>query len=241
MSLTDAPVRPKARCLGRAVLPLLLLAAAAGCRQDMHNQPKVRPHRPSRFFDDGSSSRPLPAGAVARGFLRDDAHLYRGIGPDGKFVSELPFPADAKLLARGRERFDIYCSPCHGRTGDGTGIIARRGFKQPPTFHQDRLRNQPAGYFYDVTTNGFGVMSGYAAQVTPEDRWAIVAWVRTLQYAAWAPASDLTPADLAEVEKAGPAVTSVFRAADDKTPPTPAPTLATPASAATAPAEGNAK
>jgi mono/diheme cytochrome c family protein len=162
------------------VLPLLALALGA-CRDDMHNQAKTKPLRESPFFADHSSARPLPDGVVARGFLRADAALYRGVGEDGKFVLDIPVPVTKQLLARGRERFDIFCSPCHGRTGDGQGMIVQRGFKNPSTFHVDRLRNERAGYFFDVMTNGFGQMSSYAPQVTPEDRWAVVAWVKTLQ------------------------------------------------------------
>jgi mono/diheme cytochrome c family protein len=169
--------RPSALAL---VLPLLALASA-GCRNDMHRQAKTKDLRESPFFADHSSARPLPEGVVARGFLREDAALYRGMGPDGKFVVDLPVPVTKPLLLRGQERFNIYCSPCHGRTGDGQGMIVGRGFKQPSTFHVDRLRNERAGYFFDVMTNGFGQMSSYASQVAPEDRWAIVSWIRTLQ------------------------------------------------------------
>ncbi len=161
-------------------LPLLALALG-GCRNDMHDQAKTKPLRESPFFADHSSARPLPEGVVARGFLRADAVLYRGVGPDGKFVLDIPVPVTKQLLLRGRERFDIYCSPCHGRTGNGQGMIVQRGFKNPSTFHVDRLRNERAGYFFDVMTNGFGQMSSYASQIAPEDRWAIVAWIRTLQ------------------------------------------------------------
>lgn len=162
------------------LLPVLVLALGA-CRDDMHNQAKTKPLRESPFFADHSSARPLPEGVVARGFLRADAALYRGVGEDGKFVLDIPVPVTKPLLARGRERFDIFCSPCHGRTGDGQGMIVQRGFKSPSTFHVDRLRNERAGYFFDVMTNGFGQMSSYAPQITPEDRWAVVAWVKTLQ------------------------------------------------------------
>jgi len=162
------------------LLPLLALALGA-CRDDMHNQAKTKPLRESPFFADHSSARPLPEGVVARGFLRADAALYRGVGEDGKFVLDLPVPVTKTLLLRGQERFNIFCSPCHGRAGDGQGMIVARGFKSPSTFHVDRLRNERAGYFFDVMTNGFGQMSSYAPQITPEDRWAVVAWLRTLQ------------------------------------------------------------
>jgi len=161
--------------------PAALALVLAGCRNDMHRQAKVVPLRESSFFADGSSARPLPEGVVARGFLRADAALYRGTGPDGKFLLDMPVPVTRALLLRGQERFDIYCSPCHGRTGNGQGMIVERGFKNPSMFHVDRLRNERAGYFFDVMTNGFGQMSSYASQLTPEDRWAIVGWIRTLQ------------------------------------------------------------
>jgi hypothetical protein len=169
------------RALLLAAAPAVLALALAGCRNDMHRQAKTKDLRESTFFADHSSARPLPEGVVARGFLRDDAVLYRGTGPDGKFVLDLPVPVTKQLLLRGRERFNIYCSPCHGRTGDGQGMIVQRGFKNPSTFHVDRLRNERAGYFFDVMTNGFGQMSSYASQITPEDRWAVVSWIRTLQ------------------------------------------------------------
>jgi mono/diheme cytochrome c family protein len=152
-----------------------------GCRNDMHHQAKIKPFRESTFFSDGASARALPEGTVARGFLRADAALSRGQGPDGKFVERIPVPLTRELLLRGQERFNIFCSPCHGRTGQGQGMIVQRGFKRPTSFHADRLRAERAGYFFDVITNGFGQMSGYAVQVTPEDRWAVVAWIRTLQ------------------------------------------------------------
>jgi len=155
--------------------------ALGGCRNDMHHQAKITPFRESKFFADGSSARALPDGTVARGFLNADAALFRGQGPDGKFVESIPVPITRALLLRGQERFDIYCSPCHGRTGEGQWMIVQRGFKRPMSYHIDRLRAERAGYFFDVMTNGFGQMSSYAAQVLPEDRWAIVAWIRTLQ------------------------------------------------------------
>ncbi len=185
-----------------AAIPVLALALAA-CRNDMHRQAKTIPLRESKFFADGSSARPLPEGVVARGFLRDDAALYRGMGPDGKFVLDLPVPLTRELLLRGRERFNIFCSPCHGRTGDGQGMIVQRGFKNPPSYHIDRLRNERAGYFFDVMTNGFGQMSGYAAQVPPEDRWAIAAYIRTLQISQNVPVAQLTPDQRAALERAG--------------------------------------
>lgn len=183
------------RTLFLLAAPPVLALALGGCRNDMHRQAKVVPLRESVFFADGGSARPLPEGVVARGFLREDAALYRGMGPDGKFVLDLPVPVTRALLLRGQERFNVFCSPCHGRTGNGQGMIVQRGFKSPSSFHVDRLRNERAGYFFDVMTNGFGQMSRYASQVPPEDRWAIVAWIRTLQASQYMPEEFLAKKD----------------------------------------------
>ncbi len=184
----------------RRLLPATALAAAgllaAGCRQGMYDQPKKKALAESDFYRDGQSARVPPAGTVARGYLRTDKALYAGQGPDGKFVAELPVPLTKELLLRGRERFDVFCSPCHAREGNGNGMIVQRGFKQPTSFHVDRLRQQPIGYFFDVMTNGFGQMSSYASQVPPEDRWAIAAYLRALQFSQSAPAAALSEADL---------------------------------------------
>jgi hypothetical protein len=153
---------------------------APACRQDMHDQPKYIPLRESTFFGDARSARPLPEGTVARGQLHDDLFLESGkIGKDD--ATMFPFPVDEQLMARGRERFDIFCSPCHGRTGNGDGMIVRRGYRRPPTYHDDRLRNAPVGHFVDVMANGFGAMPDYAEQVEARDRWAIAAYIRALQ------------------------------------------------------------
>lgn len=169
----------------------------------MYNQAKKRPLAESEFYRDGLSSRVPPAGTVARGWLRGDRVFETGIGPDGRFVAELPTAVtfDRSLLVRGRERFDIYCSPCHGRQGNGLGMIVQRGFKQPPSYHIDRLRAQPLGYFFDVMTNGFGQMSSYASQVPVADRWAIAAYVRALQFSRNAPVAALADADRRALEK----------------------------------------
>jgi mono/diheme cytochrome c family protein len=155
--------------------------ALAGCRQDMHDQPKFIPLRPSTFFTDGRSERPLIEGTVARGHLNDDTALYTGKGADGKALDTFPFPVTKELVERGQVRFNVYCAPCHDRTGSGQGMIVKRGYHQPPSYHIDRLRQVPNGYIYDVITNGFGAMPDYAAQIPPRDRWAIVAYVRALQ------------------------------------------------------------
>jgi mono/diheme cytochrome c family protein len=170
------------------VAVLTLLAITAGCRIDMQVQPYYRPLARSDFFADDRSARMPVDGTVARGDLRDDSYFYTA--KIGNAIGDyMPFPATAEVLARGRERFNITCAPCHGRVGDGNGFIPTRGFRQPPSFHIDRLRKVPIGYFFDVDTHGYGVMPDYAAQVAPRDRWCIAAYIRALQLSQNAPAS----------------------------------------------------
>ena len=177
-----------------STLILACVLALSACT-DMKDQPRYEPLEASTFFADGRAARPLVEGTVARGHLKADDHLYRGLAADGTFATEFPFPVTAQVLARGRERFDIFCSPCHGQTGYGDGMIVQRGYKQPPSFHTDRARGLQAGYVFDVISNGFGVMASYAAQVKTEDRWAIVAYLRALQWSQNAPV-DAVPADV---------------------------------------------
>ena len=167
-----------------ALRRIVLLASAglfvAGCneellRQDMANQPKYRPQAESDFFGDGRSERPLVENTVARGSIANDELVVP------KDSNAFPLPVDAKLLERGENRYKIYCTPCHGLQGDGNGMIVMRGMKRPPSYHIDRLRQSPNGYFYDVITNGFGAMYGYSAQIQSKDRWAIIGYVRALQ------------------------------------------------------------
>jgi mono/diheme cytochrome c family protein len=173
-----------------AIFACFALIVVSACRQDMHDQPKYVPLRESTFFGDGRSARPLVEGTVARGHLRDDALLYTGrVGKED--ATAFPFPIDARVLARGRERFDIFCSPCHGRTGQGDGMVVRRGYRRPPSYHQDRLREAPVGHFFDVITNGFGAMPDYASQIAAADRWAIVAYIRALQLSEHATLADV--------------------------------------------------
>ena len=156
----------------------------------MHNQPKYIPLRESTFFGDERSSRSPVPGTVARGQLHED--VVRDTGKmDGGDATVFPFPIDEKIMQRGRERFDIHCSPCHGRTGDGDGMIVRRGFIHPPSFHEDWLRAAPVGHFFDVITNGLGVMPDYAGQIAIDDRWAIIAYIRALQLSEHAVLSDV--------------------------------------------------
>jgi mono/diheme cytochrome c family protein len=182
-----------------AVLVALLAIAGTGCRQDMHDQPKYKPYRQSEFFADGQAMRPFVAGTVARGTLRDATPFNTGKSGDD-FVTEIPVPVTAELLERGRGEFQVFCSPCHGRTGRGDGVIVQRGFKRPTSYHVDRLRQMPIGYLFDVITNGYGAMADYAAQVPIEDRWAIVAYVRTLQLSQYAPETDVPADRRAELE-----------------------------------------
>ena len=181
---------------GKKLLTALALTAVmvVGCRQDMHDQPKVRPYRESQFFPDGLSARPVVPGTVARGQLREDDALYLGkVG--GKPVEQFPFAIDRATIERGRDRYDIYCSPCHDRVGNGQGVVVRRGYRRPPSFHADRLRLAPVGYYYEVITNGFGVMPGYASQVPVHDRWAIIAYLRALQLSQHVAVATLPKAD----------------------------------------------
>jgi mono/diheme cytochrome c family protein len=174
-------------------LVALLVVVGVGCRQDMHDQPKYKPYRQSEFFADGQAMRPFVEGTVARGLLREATPLNTGKSGED-FVTEVPLPVTAELLERGRSEYRVFCSPCHGRTGMGDGMIVQRGFKRPTSYHVDRLRQMPIGYFFDVITNGYGAMLDYASQVPVEDRWAIVAYVRTLQLSQYAPEADV-PAD----------------------------------------------
>jgi mono/diheme cytochrome c family protein len=181
---------------------VLSIVLSAGCRQDMHDQPKDIPLRESTFFADARSARPIVAGTVARGQLRDDELLYTGkVG--GADATTLPFAVDERVMARGQERFNIYCSPCHGRVGLGDGMVVRRGYRAPPSFHSDRLRNVPVGHFFDVISNGFGAMPDYAAQIRVEDRWAIVAYLRALQLSQHATSDDVPPDELQKMTTAG--------------------------------------
>ncbi len=181
------------------VLCFLSVLGGSACRQDMHDQPKYVPLRESAFFGDARSARPVVPGTVARGQLHDDPLLYTG-RTNGADATVFPFRVDASVLARGRERFDIYCAPCHGRTGQGDGMIVRRGYRRPPSYHQDRLRDAPVGHFFDVITNGFGAMPDYAAQIAAGDRWAIVAYVRALQLSEHATLADVPAAERGKIQ-----------------------------------------
>lgn len=187
--------------------PLVVLALVAslglvtGCevRQSMWDQPRHEPLESTEFFSNGSVARVPVESTVPQGHLNEDDHFYLG-KVDGQFVDTFPFPIDEEVMARGRERFDIYCAPCHDAVGNGNGMIVQRGYKRPPSYHVDRLREVPVGYFYDVIINGFGVMASYSYQLKPEDRWAVVAYVKALQLSQHAEAGDLPEADRAALE-----------------------------------------
>jgi len=178
----------------RRATSYLLVAAGllllGGCRLDMQVQPYYRPLTESKFFADKRSARPIVEGTVARGDLRADTYFYTGkIGNnDGDYM---PYPVTAEVMTRGQQRFNIYCTPCHGETGDGNGMIVQRGLKRPPSYHNERLRKAPIGYFFDVMTNGFGAMQDYSVQVSPADRWAIAAYIRALQLSQAATRADV--------------------------------------------------
>jgi mono/diheme cytochrome c family protein len=183
---------------GRRLSLLLLLAGlGAACRQDMHDNPRLESYEKSEFFGDQRASRPLEEGVVARGQLRADDELETGKAGTA-FTATFPAPVTADVIRRGQSRFQIYCTPCHGQLGRGDGMVVRRGYRQPTSFHDERLRQQVPGYFYDVITNGFGVMPDYRAQIPAvEDRWAIVAYIRALQLS-----QNATLADVPEAERA---------------------------------------
>jgi cytochrome c553 len=178
------------------------LLICTGCRRDMFLQPSEKPLERSEFFRDNEmASRPLPAHTVARGQLDEDEAFYRGmIGTN--LITEFPLPITREVLERGRERFEIYCAPCHGRTGEGNGMIPQRGYPHPPSYHIDRLRTAPVGHFFDVITRGYGVMYSYANRVEPEDRWAIAAYIRALQLSHDAKIADVPNEDRAQLEVA---------------------------------------
>ena len=182
-----------------SALGLLAVLVSAGCRQDMHDQPRFKPLARSDFYADLRSARTPVEGTVARGQLHEDSYLYTGkIGNNpGDY---LPFLVSEEVLRRGRERFNIYCAPCHSRLGDGNGVIVQRGLRHPPSYHIERLRKAPLGYFFDVMTNGFGAMPDYTSQISPRDRWCIIAYIRALQLSQGAtmgdvPAGQKVPSD----------------------------------------------
>jgi mono/diheme cytochrome c family protein len=181
---------------------MLAVALTSGaCRQDMHDQAKYEPLEESSFFDNGMASRPLIEGTIAREMPTQKTAFHTGRTPNDEFVTELPMELERALLDRGRSRFDAFCSPCHGQTGDGLGMIVRRGFKQPTSFHDQRLRESPVGYYFDVMSNGFGQMSSYASQIPAQDRWAIAAYISALQLSQNIPVDSLSAEEQQQLEE----------------------------------------
>ena len=174
-----------------------------GCelRRAMYDQPKVKPLQKSEFFSDQRASRPLVDGTVARGHLRDDAHLYDGM-ENGAMAERFPFPVTKEVIVRGQERFNIFCSPCHDMSGSGNGMVVQRGYKKPVSFHDPRLRSSAPGYFYGAIKNGFGQMPSYADQIPVHDRWAIIAYIRALQLSQNATLEDVPAEERAVLESA---------------------------------------
>ena len=178
--------------MNRGIIPISLALLCAACRPDMNNQPKAKPLSQSDFFADESSARQPPAHTVAYGAAQTNPAFDTGL-INGTYITQLPLKLTPALLNQGRERFDAICAECHDRSGSGNGMVVQRGFPQPPSFHVDRLRNAPIGHFYDVITNGYGVMYSYASRVPPRDRWAIVAYIRALQLSRHATMDDVAP------------------------------------------------
>ena len=171
---------------------IVMMLGAAGCRNDMHQAPRYDPLSPSTFFSDGRSERPAIPGTVAHGELRTDELRYTG-KINGVTADEFPFPITHADLERGRERYNIDCSPCHDYTGSGHGVVVQRGLLQPPSYHSEKLMKMPVGHFFEVITNGYGQMYSYASRVTPDDRWRIAAYIRALQLSENATLSDVPP------------------------------------------------
>jgi len=182
----------------RYAFPLAVVIAAVvavGCRRDMADQPRFEPYEINNFFANQEADRPLIAGTVARGHLRIDEHFFAG-KVDGEPATTFPQPPTMDMLERGRERYGVYCVQCHDQVGNGQGMVVRRGFPRPPSFHISRLREAPVGYYFDVITNGFGRMPSHAYLVTPADRWAIISYIRALQLSQHAESSELSAGDL---------------------------------------------
>lgn len=181
----------------RVLTLFAMCVTTIGCLQEMADQPRYEPYEVSSFFEDGLASRPLVPGTVARGHLRTDEQFYTGL-IDGRPAETFPQPVTKAMLHRGRQRFDVFCAGCHGRVGFGDGMVVRRGFPRPPSYHIERLRIVPVGHYFDVMTNGIGRMPDFAEQIPPRDRWAIAAYIRALQLSQQAKLSDLPAEDQEE-------------------------------------------
>ena len=181
-----------------AIASLASVVVLAGCRQDMQDQPKFYPQRGTTFFADGRSVRPQVQNTVGRGQLHEDSYFYTGM-VNGQEGNALPFPVTLEVLQRGQERYNIYCSACHSRVGNGVGMIVQRGYAKAGNFHTARMQVAPLGHFFHVISNGYGAMPDYSAQLTPADRWAVVAYIKALQLS-----QDATQADIPAGERAQP-------------------------------------
>lgn len=194
----------RAQGSGRAAMAMLCVLALAGCRQDMHNQPKFYPQRGTTFYADGRSARPQVENTVGRGQLHEDSYFYTGL-VNGAEGTTMPFPVTMDVLARGQERYNVYCTPCHSRVGNGVGMIVQRGYAKAGNFHTARLNSAPLGHFFNVITNGYGAMPDYSSQLPPEDRWAVVAYIKALQLSQNATTGDVPagehPQPLSEISK----------------------------------------
>jgi hypothetical protein len=179
---------------------MMVAGLLVSCRQDMNDQPRYAPLKSSDFYKDGAASRTPPAHTVARGQLHEDTVFFTGRISDKEFANTLPMPLTQELLKRGEERFDIYCSVCHGRSGEGNGMVVQRGFPRPPSYADERLRTAPVGYLFEVITHGYGLMYSYAARVEPADRWAIVAHIRVLQLSLHGALADAEPVERQKLE-----------------------------------------
>ena len=187
----------------RNILLVFFLASATSCKQQMAEQPRYEPLAKSDFFSDGRSARAPIEGTVARGELRDDQQFYTGnIG--GKPAETFPIPVTVEILHRGRQRYDIFCSPCHDRVGNGQGMVVRRGFRPPPSLHIERLRQAPPGHFFEVMTRGFGTMPEYSTQMSAADRWAVAAYLRALQLSQQARLEDVPETERARLVETNP-------------------------------------
>lgn len=189
-------------------LSLLLCSVLffAGCG-DMQDQPRYEPLEKSTFYADGMSARPYIAGTVARGQLKEDDHLNLG-QVDGKTANTFPFPITMDVLKRGQNRYNIYCSVCHDASGSGNGMVVQRGFPKPPSLQDERLIDAPVGYLFEVISNGFGRMAGYRKELSPEDRWAVISYIRSLQLSAQAHTSLLNASDLDQLNHPHTAISS---------------------------------
>jgi mono/diheme cytochrome c family protein len=181
---------------------LLMAALLASC-DNLAKGTRLKPLAESSYFADGNSSRLPPPNTIARGHLQTDVLLYSGRDPDGKLATQFPWPINEAVLARGKQRYEIVCANCHGPDGYGRGIIVRRGFPRPPSYHDDPLRKAPVGHFFDVITNGYGAMYPYASIIEVNDRWAIIAYIRALQRSQRATVADVPYAELRDLGKEG--------------------------------------